>query len=175
MGVSGSRSPGWLCRYSLLVTTASLRSAWLASLPIQTNSWKEDCDFTWLWENQVSHVHVSVGECLNNLVPRIQQHDVILAEVILSEARHLGDNEATRLIGAFKQSGLLVQNHLLQSVVRGVKLVSEWRSRLASNVVVQQICFIVTFWSLHRELSLRAAPRTQPTPDLLLRSPLSPL
>lgn len=32
------------------------------------------------------------------LVPRIQQHDIVLAEIILSEASHLGDNEASRLI-----------------------------------------------------------------------------
>lgn len=38
VGVSGSLSPGWVRRYSWLVTMASLRSTSLASLPIQRNT-----------------------------------------------------------------------------------------------------------------------------------------
>lgn len=44
------------------------------------------------------------------LVPCIQQHDIILTEVILSEVSHLRGDETARLIGAFKQSWLVVQH-----------------------------------------------------------------
>lgn len=42
------------------------------------------------------------------LIPRVEQHDVVLAEVILGEPSHLRDNEAACLIGAFKQARLVV-------------------------------------------------------------------
>lgn len=53
------------------------------------------------------------------LVPGVQEHDIILAEVILGELRHLGNDEAARLIGALKEAGLVVRLHLLQSTNRG--------------------------------------------------------
>ena len=45
MGVSGSREPGWVCRYSLQVTTDSLRSSSLAWLPTHRktcNRWQQE-------------------------------------------------------------------------------------------------------------------------------------
>lgn len=43
-----------------------------------------------------------------HLVPCVQQHDIILTEVVLRELGHLGHVETARLIGAFKQAWLVV-------------------------------------------------------------------
>lgn len=51
--------------------------------------------------------------CLPHLVPCVQQHDIILNEVILCELSHLIHDETARLIGAFEQARLVVGHHLL--------------------------------------------------------------
>lgn len=67
----------------------------------------------------LSKLLLSTGGRSHDLVPCVQQHDVILAEVILSEVSHLSDDETARLIGAFEQSWLMIHNHQLKSVVMG--------------------------------------------------------
>lgn len=47
------------------------------------------------------------------LVPCVQQHDIILTEVVLREQGHLGHDETACLIGAFEQARLVVWNRLL--------------------------------------------------------------
>lgn len=47
-------------------------------------------------------------QLVSYLIPRVEQHDVVLAEVILCKPCHLCNDEAARLIGAFKQARLVV-------------------------------------------------------------------
>lgn len=70
------------------------------------------CFYVWVKSDNIclNKLLLSSRGCSHHLVPCIQQHDVVFADVILSELGHLGDNEVARLIGAFKQSWLVVQN-----------------------------------------------------------------
>lgn len=63
------------------------------------------CNFCYQAGDDVYIVSVLL---VSYLIPRVEQHDVVLAEVILREPSHLRDNEAARLIGAFKQARLVV-------------------------------------------------------------------
>lgn len=56
-------------------------------------------------------------QVISHLIPGIEQHDVVLAEVVLSELSHLRDDEAARLIGALEQARLVVHEGLLQPEV----------------------------------------------------------
>lgn len=49
-----------------------------------------------------------INSVASHLVPCVQQHDIVLVEVILRELGHFSHDEASRLIGAFKQARLLV-------------------------------------------------------------------
>lgn len=124
IGVSRSRPAGWDFRYSCAVTTASCFSLSLAPLPIHRYTWQnifvvwflvvwkgycEDCEDTIVKRENHADIH---------LIPNVQQHHVVLIQVILVKVCNLCRYKATRLVGALKQTGRDIAVLILKSEKR---------------------------------------------------------
>ncbi len=105
IGVSRSRPAGWDFRYSCAVSTASCFSLSLAPLPIHRYTWQNIFavwflvvwkGYAQLWRENHANIH---------LIPDVQQHHIVLIQVILVIVCNLCRYKTTRLVGALKQPG----------------------------------------------------------------------